>query len=279
MGHSGSTLLSLLLGVREQMAAVGEIDKIIHRGSRGTYMKRYIIREKYPCSCGELPSDCVFWSDLSDYIKTHPEKDYAGCYGKAAELVRNRLSSRFMIDASKNIHALKRVHGALPKVKNKTSLKVLHLVKDVRNLSVSNMRSGVRESGTLQNFRKWKKQNRAFEAFVSDHNIPYMNIGYEELAISTEFVLKKIDSFLGVREPRVKTGLQPQKSHILFGNNMRLNEDHVSKIEYDYQWFVNSKVALCYSFSPVIQRLNRKWVYSNVSHQFKSNRSYSPPTT
>lgn len=268
IGHSGSTLLDLLLGSQAQTVSLGEIDKIIHSKTREMFMERYIYREKYPCSCGKKPSLCPFWSEFSTYIIKNENMSYADYYQKAIDITEKRFGALYIVDSSKNIHALRRLTEALSMSVKSVTFKVIHLVKDVRNLAASNIRSN-RVTGVLRNIKKWTSQNNTFETFLMEHHISYMNVGYEELAISTELTLRNIAAFLGLSMNEVHINLNSEESHILFGNHMRLDEKKSSRIEYDYHWFTSLKIPAWYIIYPGLHRMNMKWVYSNIEETFK----------
>lgn len=268
IGHSGSTLLDLLLGSQPQTVSLGEIDKIIHNKTRNLFMERYIYREKYPCSCGKNPSECPFWSEFGAYIEKKSNMSYAHYYQKAIDLAEERFGAVYIVDSSKNIHALRRLTEAFSVSKTSVNLKVIHLVKDVRNLAASNIRSN-RVNGVLRNFKKWNTQNTAFENFLKKHNVSFLNVGYEELAISTELISRNVAMFLGLSTNETHFNLRPEESHILFGNHMRLDEKKSSKIEYDYHWFTSLKIPAWYVMYPGLHRQNMKWVYSNIGETFE----------
>ncbi len=55
--HSGSTLIAFLLGNHPQIATVGEL------AGRTDYAN-------YPCSCGNLITDCPFWANIKGKLKS-----------------------------------------------------------------------------------------------------------------------------------------------------------------------------------------------------------------
>jgi hypothetical protein len=267
IGHSGSTLLDFMLGAKPKTFSVGEIDKFINDATSEVFFERYLKREKYPCSCGKRPGECPFWSKFRNYIDSEGPKSYQDTYHYVLSLVQQQFGASHMIDSSKNIHALRRTVAALSKSKSTVNLKVIHLTKDVRNLAASNIRSK-REKSVLKNFKKWSSQNIQFEKFLNEQEISFINVGYEELAISTGMVMNKISAFLGLSQSIVQNKLHPQESHILIGNPMRLDEDKSSKIEYDYHWFTSFKIPAWYTFTPNLHQKNMKWVYSNIIETF-----------
>src|SRR5690625_7208905 len=95
MGHSGSTLLNILLGQFRQTISVGEIDKIINPITRETYLSRYIYQEKYPSSCGEPPSRCLYWSVFIESLLKNHDKPTDWHYLKEVEIEKNRCTTAY----------------------------------------------------------------------------------------------------------------------------------------------------------------------------------------
>src|SRR5690625_7234103 len=86
-------------------------------------------------------------------------------------------------------------------------------------------------NSVLKSYDKWIAQTNALEKFIKDQNTPSLNIGYDELAISTSRVLADISAFLGIPGEDALKQMIPSGSHILFGNNMRLNDRKSTTIE------------------------------------------------
>ncbi len=59
-GHSGSTLLCMLLGAHPEMASMGELQKLSLQFARG---------DRGRCSCGQRPAECPLWSAVALAIK------------------------------------------------------------------------------------------------------------------------------------------------------------------------------------------------------------------
>jgi hypothetical protein len=62
-GHSGSTLLELVLGGHRELVAAGEVEKLSLQLARETF--------PYPgmCSCGRRPLDCERWRAVIDAVR------------------------------------------------------------------------------------------------------------------------------------------------------------------------------------------------------------------
>jgi hypothetical protein len=113
------------------------------------------------------------------------------------------------------------------------------------------------------------------ERFLNDQNIQSLNIGYEELVLSLSFTLNKILNFAKLNAGSPILDLSKSRSHIISGNNMRLSQ--ADKIYYDYRWFLKPRIQFWFSLLPVVSKLNRKWVYSNVEVSLEKDSKFEAP--
>ncbi|MDO8954860.1 MAG: sulfotransferase [Gammaproteobacteria bacterium] len=63
-GHSGSTLLTLLLGRHPEIAAVGELANLSLQCHRKEGLTKWAAR----CGCGERPFNCSVWKDILNQV-------------------------------------------------------------------------------------------------------------------------------------------------------------------------------------------------------------------
>lgn len=273
LGHSGSTLFDLLLGVQDGVTGLGEIDVFINKEKRDWFLERY---DKYPCTCRKKPSECPIWGEFKKFIDENPDRSYSKYYGKLLQIAIRNTDSQYFIDSSKNLRTLRRVYSSLGEIGlTKDQFYVLHLVKDVRSFATTSIRNG-RSNSILKMFRHWSKTNTRYEDFLTENNIKNLNVGYDELALSALFLMEKVMDFLTDGHPaEVSLDLTHTGSHIISGNNMR--HDQADSIRYDYRWFNESKINLLYSLLPILNKLNRKWVYSNVDPFMIKKDRFKPP--
>jgi hypothetical protein len=273
LGHSGSTLMDLILGAQENMTGLGEVDVFINQEKRETYVNRF---DKYPCTCGKVPSECPIWGPFKNTLNENEELSYADLYRSLLNQAGESTNSSVIIDSSKNIHALKSVYESLDEIGiRKENFFVIHLTKDINNYAVSSIRSGKNKISYLKILRDWIKKNRSLERFLNDQNIQSLNIGYEELVLSLSFTLNKILNFAKLNAGSPILDLSKSGSHIISGNNMRL--DQAEKIYYDYRWFLNPRTRFWFSLLPNVVKLNRKWVYSNVEVSLEKDSKFEAP--
>lgn len=273
LGHSGSTLFDLLLGAQHNTMGLGEIDVYINKEKRDWFLQRY---DKYPCTCKLAPSQCSVWGNFKDYIEKNFDKSYARIYRQLIEIVLEKTESNIIVDSSKNIHALQRVFQSLPEIGlSKSQFLVIHLVKDIRSFTTSSLQTS-RSQSVIRTAKNWMKANKRIEQYVKNHNIKALNIGYDELTLSTEYIMKRVYDFISDQHNcGVSLDLSTSDSHIISGNKMRL--DQADSIQYDYRWFNNWKINLLYSLVPQIRQFNENWVFGNVDHFMDKQSRFEPP--
>lgn len=70
-GHSGSTVLELLLNRYPKIAAVGEVDQLPLQITRDGVDTKWVGR----CSCEALPVDCEVWREVFDHVSSNLSVD------------------------------------------------------------------------------------------------------------------------------------------------------------------------------------------------------------
>lgn len=257
LGHSGSTLLSILLGSQKGFSSLGEINILIDKSRRNKYLKKF---DKRPCSCGKIPSECDVWGPFKKFLLKEPNLSYSKIYAKLLEIHQFHSDADIIIDASKNFNHLKKTVSGLDELGlSKSQFYVIHLTKDVRNYTYSMLR---RENSpsfyhTIKHFRNWYKKNKKIELYLKENEIKTLNIGYEELVLSLDVIFKKLNTFLDVNQLYDNISIGNDSGHIIFGNKMK-NKDSL-KIKYDFYWLNNGSLNLYYTLLyPFINKLNKR---------------------
>jgi len=260
LGHSGSTVTDLLLGAQEGIVGLGEINVLLKQKTRSKFLGKY---DKYPCTCGLTPSDCPVWGPFKDRISNSGDS-----YGELYKsLIRNVISTHpectVIVDSSKNLGALKKVYRYLQSsgFDMEKKFKVLHLIKDVRSFTQSEIKNGNKRH-IFKIFNKWKRTNVRFDDFFNEKNLSVLRLSYEEIALSTHKSGSKILDFLKMGENSFDDNISDSMSHIIFGNKMRIKNSQ--RISYDYRWFLNAELSLYYALWPGIRKMNKEWVYGNL---------------
>lgn len=256
-------MLDMLLGCQDPIVGLGEVDMLTNTERRQEFLARY---ESTRCSCGELTSECPIWGRYKQILDDHGDLPYSELYGRLLGIAGEHTGRSFFSDSSKHLRALERVVAALPKIGvDPADFYVVHLVKDVRSFTVSNMRKrSVQNPSIRKSFGNWKRVNLALETFIEERGLKRITVGYEEVALGTAEALERMLAFLGLGESEVVTDLSRSHAHIGFGNSMRNDPEKSQRVSYDQRWFVADAVSRAYAFAPGIQKLNRRWVYGHL---------------
>jgi hypothetical protein len=278
-GHSGTTMLGLLLGQHSQLVGLGEVYQVIH--TRDGYSGLEDVRQKQAvCSCGKTIDHCSFWGSVDAGIRSAGAEMYQDRFAVVLKTLEQQYGNRFVgVDTSKSIHPLRSL------LKSGVEVKVIHLIKDVRAYVVSYLdRAQVRQSRGLSVSRKeggwfseqlkklpayyfieWHKNNRNIQNFLKSSGTPTLQIGYEELCLYPSMIMGRISSFLDIpMEPAMLELGDVAKNHIIRGNRMR-HKSEKRTIRYDNRWFYRSEWLLPSVMFPHVMRFNRREVYRNTA--------------
>lgn len=238
LGHSGSTLLSLLLDTSDVVFSAGEL-KLLQDYLTKPNPDRYV--SGAPCTCGAKSlRECSIWHDiLSCFEKSfgndinHYESRVQrsqvlfylfgnNYYPADAELLRcisSITKAKFVLDSSKSLNRLIRLRRAPIRIK------VIHLIRDLDGLSQSYRRIGYK---TMRCYSMWLLNNVILACVrfltIRDKTIKWLNVSYDSLAQYPEIELKKICKFMGLRYSRDMLEFHKMKSHDIGGNPMRMNK-------------------------------------------------------
>ncbi len=250
-GHSGSTLLDLILDSHSKIVGVGEL----------SHYSKYLNSKKGVCSCGSRIVDCSFWQDVFDGIDyskfqrfyrptvqflLNIKKDfYIGSSKKIINILENirimeKVYSRILIYSKKKIivDSSKSFDRAEALIHHSNNLDILlvHLVRDGRGVTYSNIRIG---RSPIFFIKKWGLVNLKIEIIKKrNNNIKKIFILYEDFVenpkIVLEYILNQVDLHFedGMLNFRDKVHHQPS------GNlNLRITtKNKSSRIEKDKKW-------------------------------------------
>ncbi|MEO1402779.1 MAG: sulfotransferase [Cyanobacteria bacterium J06635_1] len=273
LGHSGSTLMNLLLGTHPDFVSLGEV------------MHSFMYELKNPeaqCSCGEPASTCVFWGKVLHQVSAETQLDIPKGYQVIFETFQAiyPAAEKQFADSSKSLEVIKLLNSKL-----KRPLKVVFVMRDVRSYTISQIDNLSRKFSSFNTkdkiFRNslirsrfyfyldWYYRNLRIRKFLERENIAYIQVGYEELCLRPDIVLGKIFEFLKVAdclpEDSLKIAAPSQsESHIIRSNRMRLQKGKQT-LSYDTRWLTRNEWILPAAVFPGIMRFNAREVYANIS--------------
>lgn len=230
-GHSGSTLLNMLLNAHPSIIGLSEVDhfdRILQALSDGSLKGRYRkFWEGVLSSTGPLQirtpgrRELRAWSDRE-------KVQYQDCTMKLFNTVlRKDPDSRWVVDASKNWRRLSLLswNGRFP-------VKVIHLTRNPLDVTASEKRKG---RSVWRAILLWNgvhlKALRLKQEFPSDD---WNSLTYRELTVTTGFVLRRLCEWLELPYTDRLLTFRDARDYGIGGNRMRLEEN--SRIKYREEW-------------------------------------------
>ena len=248
LGHSGSTILDMILGTNSKVIGLGEIMAFVKRKNKQIDLKSV-------CSCGETGYNCDFWAQSEQIIGNI--KNNTEAYLKLIEYFYTKYGEKtILVDSSKNSYSY------LKHLDENFDLKVIFLSRDFRSWSYSRYLSTKRP--VFIKIIHWIIENLKLLYRLKKMNLKSLKIGYEELALYPEFTLKKICEHIDINFEEQMMNPANTKSHIISGNIVRADNEKRKKIVYDARWMTSARIIFSSFFFASFFRFNKKLVYSNI---------------
>lgn len=297
-GHSGSTLLDMILGSHSEMVSLGEVDRL----------HSFFFRHNAMCTCGRPFPECGFWQEVYHSLEKLtgiPISEMRDTMRLRKGVLRKRehwlpsilepfllLGNRTVFEAGCRVlpslmkykrlaqnnkmvlDTIQQVSGAPVLIDSSKSairmkllyltypkrMKCIQLVRDGRAVAASYLRRGEIDSMSLIT-GMWVRRNRCAEAMI--RSIPKDRatlLKYEDLCRNPEKVVRDICAFLGLefQENMLRYGATPK--HNICGNPMRFESEAAIKL--DERWRDQLSAKDLADFEKVAGWLNRKYGYS-----------------
>lgn len=292
--HSGSTLLTLLMGAHPDLASIGESSAVLWHGEGDTGL----------CSCGAAVRECGFWRQIAQRLEAKgvdwdapgfstefrlpdaPRTDRvlrAEYRGPLFEAVRNAwlavhprwrrrqreilkanralfesvlelTGARIFVDSSKEPHRLKFLMAI-----SDLRLKVIHLVRDGRGVAGSYIRrSNWPMERAADEWRRSLLSEEALLRWAPSENV--LLVRYEDLCRDVDREMSKILRFVGAGPEKWSRAFREVKQHVL-GNRMRLGRENLVRL--DERWRGELTEAQLRLFEAIGGEINRRYRYSD----------------
>lgn len=223
-GHSGSTLLNLMLGAHSAICSAGEIKMLGRRDG--------------PCSCG-APTihDCTFWRAVNNIVfhncgvslndlqvDTHAWHTFAHHNTELFKAIQHVSGSSLIVDSSKSLPRMQRLFQ-IPSI----TVKPIWLVRDPRGVAWSHMKKGRDWRKTI---RSWRQGFRVAQSYFREKECCFVT--YESLAREPAKTMAYVMDFIGRDLEHQQLCLRLDKQHNFAGNDMRLTKS--ASICFDGEW-------------------------------------------
>lgn len=261
LAHCGSTLLDMMLSRHPYMTGIGEAARTMRTGERGWERS-----QGFHCANGDAATENPLWSRI--FATAEPSDDPVAAYGHILPILDEVLpTGGIIVDSGKYARYLEALAG-----RSDVSVKVIHLVRDVRSHTAAERRRATAEGrpfgGALKTYRKWARANRADADFLVSRELPTFRLGYEELCLNTHRALAAIANFLGIEDAPAMRIPSGEGSWALRGNRRAMSwlqetPEGANPVIYDSQWMTDDVWLLPEILLPPVRKLNRMWVYGN----------------
>ncbi len=251
-GHSGSTLISSLIGMHERFVSGSEICFLLYDLAK---------RKNHSCSCGEKLVACPIWGHvLREWEKLSPVtidqylsyqkkyerlrfllnpfkrkefeseefKKFTSATKILYEVIQRHTKKDWIIDASKSpsrAYILQKMGFA--------EIKIIHLVRDGRGLAYSMLKRG---QSWFRALLFWMAVNLMTDIFLNKKIIPY-----EIFCAAPSACMKKIGDYIDEDLSALSTIMEKDQlvrfEHIPNGNGVRAKKE--IKVKFDQAWKTN----------------------------------------
>jgi hypothetical protein len=229
VGHSGSTLLDLILGSHSRVVGVGELidfDKVSQLDSL--------------CACWRRMSTCRFWTEVMRRLPGHqaatpfmlqpPNAASAEVIANTVALYRSieqTASARYVVDSSKRWR-----RARVLSQQSTLDVRAIHLLRDGRGVGYSHARRGESFEDAVT---YWGDANLAIRCWLDEvGHPPFITLRYEDLVTDPEGTIGMVCSFLALPWEAGILNFFSVEHHNISGNLMRLVGDEA--IVLDEAW-------------------------------------------
>jgi hypothetical protein len=212
--HSGSTLLSLLLGSHPGMISLGEIAQTV----------RKMHMPASACTCGEEARKCPVWGQVLEAVGSLPAERRLFA---AVDLLLERTRPATVVDSSKGLPTLKDLLSV-----DGLEVRAIHLIRDGRAVACSNRK---KDRSLIEAGRNWDRANREIRTYLSSYVANgYLTVRYEDLVTEPAATVEKTLRFLDHPVDQLRLNWTDGRHHHLRGNRMRFAKEAaiIPDIEY-----------------------------------------------
>lgn len=265
LGHSGSTLLDLILGSHNSIESVGELKDF------GEYFSNDLLpREKYICTCGLPANECEYWHKVRSKtqlicgrsnveLKFNEQKQFEENNYRLMKAILDVSDKRIICDSSKNYSILKKFLDS-----ELFDVFILHLVRDGRAVALSCKKKGerlkkqgkplTRQEESLYGYYKqlWNWQKINMKIYLEFKNLNnYFYLRYEDLTSAPEQYISKILQKIDLEFESNQLEFWKFNHHNIDGNRMRVKGKQEIKQDRSYlerlstkEWRLGTILAL-----------------------------------
>lgn len=272
LSHSGTTVLDLALGAHRDIMGLGEAARTLikqeaEKRTRTTKLTgpqkiRAGKSDTMQCTCGAVASSCGVWGETIEWLLANDDEPLAVKWDFLVQraIHAHEVPPQWIVDSSQDDEQLLR-----ELVGSGADVRVVFLTRDVRSWVHSRLSKGKNVStlAIMVMAREWKRQIADKLETISRSGVPYLMLGYEELALQPQLSLETLSSWLGIDFDESMLIPARSKSHIIVGNRVRRSRERLARFNYDGSWLASHESFKTSLLTLPYLGANRRWVYSN----------------
>ncbi len=218
-GHSGSTVLGLMLGSQPRFESYGEV---------GRRIERYSQLEGRKCTCEALFEQCPVWGPIFEgYPRSVSPQQVVAFTQHAYRLLANAAGGGWIVDGSKSVHYLKN-----PLSLPEATVFIVHLVRDGRAVAFSNY---LKKRDLLQQADSWINANARILRYLERCDARrQMRVRYEDFVRDPVRIITSILTCVGEHKNSIELNWGSKTHHHIGGNRMRFNSNTHIKADIRY---------------------------------------------
>lgn len=233
VGHSGSTLLDLLLGSHSKAFSVGEL---VALSTTGRKMRQQRVLGR-PCDCGAPTKlECPIWSEVDRQLQQACGTSLGTIEVESADPEQFRTVNRAIYDAIAEasgqpyiIESSKRTSRFERLVEAGFDVRPIHILREPHGVVASHLRKGRDWRAPCWSYARHAVRTRRLLA-----GRDFLRIRYEALATRPEETIRNTMAWLGLDFEPEQLRFRSAVHHQLAGNRMRHSGD--DSIRLDERW-------------------------------------------
>ena len=242
-GHSGSTLLNLILGIEENVFSAGEL-KYLYSFFLGRVFWENGSKFDLNCDCGYEIDKCKVWSkvlkniNLKDIYQIEKKGVFVKRTNQNSKFVyqtiysklRQVTSAKYIVDSSKDL----RYFSFINSIEDLNIFPIL-IIRDGRGVINSDEKTGV---FWLKSYFLWLSNNIVVYFYLKKKYKDFLILSYDEFVQNPSKYINIINQKFNFHIPEKKDSLlykiNTKEFHNFAGNKIRWKK--IKSIKYDQSW-------------------------------------------
>ncbi len=261
-GHSGSTLLDLLISSHSRVTTVGELKVLSY--FHGHQRRLQILHER-KCVCGAPTKfECRFWSAVDAHLRRHAGLDLTTvdvCSEDPETFRTHNLAvfravmeitgTPYIVDSSKTLDRLKKLIAA-----EAFDVRPIHLIRSPHGVVYSNMKKG----------RSWLYHTRNYLIAMMRtlellSRYEHFTVHYETLCRHPRQTISGVMHWLGLEFEERQLDWAAHEHHNIAGNRMRYSGSSEIRLDETWKSHLNPFQKAAISLITLPTRNSGRWLF------------------